>query len=91
MYLSSLLSKLLRYGKFKAVFLTLYYTFKGENFHKLVDNVFCGENFRRLLVCAANRCHAPQISQRKLSQIATKPQDSQKLFSLESFPLLGVL
>ena len=39
---------------------------------------FRGENFRRLLAFAVPKDATPQISQRKFSRIATKPQKSRK-------------
>ena len=41
---------------------------------------FRGENFHGLVAFAAPKYATPQISQRKLLRIATKPQNSQKFF-----------
>ena len=49
-----------------------------------------GENFRRLLAFATPKGAMPQISWRKLSRRATKLKFA-KVFSLESFPLYGIL
>ena len=48
-------------------------------------------NFQQIGCWYHQRMPRPQISRRKLSQIATKPQNSRKLFSLESFSLYGIL
>ena len=47
-------------------------------------------NFRGLLAFAVPKDAMPQILRRKLSCIATKPLNSQKVFSLKSFPLYGI-
>ena len=47
-------------------------------------------DFRGLLAFAVPKDAMPQILRRKLSCIATKPLNSQKVFSLKSFPLYGI-
>ena len=54
----------------------------AENFHELVKNtIFAEKTFADCLLLPCQWMPCPQISQRKLSQIATKPQNSRK-FSL---------
>ena len=50
----------------------------GTKLHTVEQETFEGENFRRLLIFAAPKNATAQISQRKLSRIATKPQNSWK-------------
>ena len=78
--LVSLMSKLLPYsGKLS----------REKTFANWWKYDFRGENFRGLLAFAVPKDATPQISWRKLSRIATKPQNSWKVFSRESFPLYG--
>ena len=50
---------------------------------------FRGENFHRLLTFAAPKDATPLNFAEKLSWIATKLWNSQKVFSLKGFPLYG--
>ena len=65
--------------------------FRGRKLLRIGEKYdFHGENFRGLLSFDAPKDATPQISQRKLSCIATKLQNSrEKVFSLKSFPLYG--
>ena len=53
--------------------------FRGRKLSQIGEKYnFHGENFRRLLAFAVPKDATPQILQRKLSHIATNPQNSQK-------------
>ena len=59
---------------------------------KLVKNtIFKKKTFTDCSLLLRQRMPHPQISQRKLSQIATKLQNSRKFFSLKSFLLYGTI
>ena len=40
-------------------------------------------------LCRAKECHAPNFTEKTFAK-TTKPQDSRKFFSFESFPLYGI-
>ena len=60
---------------------SLNFTFEGESFREFVR--FLQENFYGLFAFAAPKDAMPPILQRKLSQIATKPRNSQKFSPLK--------
>ena len=62
--------------------------FRGRKLSQIGDKYdFRKENFRGLLACAAPKNATPQILQRKLSLIATKPRNSWK-FLPRKFPAI---
>ena len=86
MYLSSLLSKLPRYGKFKQFSNTIYTAeiFQRRKLSQIGGKCFFLQRKLSQFAClSTNRCHAPRILRRKLTQIATKSQNSQKFSPLK--------
>ena len=66
--------------------------FRGRKLSRIGKKYdFRRQNFRRLLTLLPQRTPHPQILQRKLLRIATKLRNSWKVFSLESFPVYGII
>ena len=83
-YMGLPLCSLPRYGMAVVTLLHVYRiagNFRGRKLSRIGD--FSRENFHGLLACAAPKMPHPQNLQRKLSRIATKPQNSRKFFPLK--------
>ena len=57
-------------------------TFKEENFHELAENMIFAGNLSWIIPLGHQWTLCSQISQRKLSRIATKSQNSRKFFAI---------